>query len=1368
MNQQTKHYWKFLTKNFLFLFLVIAMTNIAFAQKFNPGANKTILLVGQTYKSEYEGYVNGVGTKPAGSSHYGTLYQGTIEQGDDNPNGNFLDFVRNYQSNPYALVALSLKDNTAAGGYGQMVTPNVSDFNSNAVHDALVAVNNGQWDAKIDAYANGFKSRSDVKFFVRIDYEVSLLLFAYNGSQFFDPWLQQKAQAGINVFENPDTVPEMERQAYINAYNRIANRIKAIATNVAFVYHPVRGYNDTRWLYPGDQNVDYVAFSIFNNDICMEVNGTFNCAGQTVDPQLQQSMNFAKQHGKAIMIAESAVQAPASKTPAQFNLYLERLNNLIVANDVKVVSYINSNWPIHGWDANWGDSRVEVNPTVKSYWNSTFLGSRYVQGSGTVTGGGALPSGWSTSDIGSVTPAGSATYSNGTFSLNGSGADIWGNNDAFRFAYQNVSGNVRITAKVNSISNTNAWAKAGVMIRDGVGTNAINSAIVVTPAQGVSFQNRTTTGGASTNNAVAGTAPEWLRLERVGNIITSFRSEDGSAWTQVGTTTIAFGTNALVGLSVTSHNNGTGADATFSNVIIESIGTVATAPLAPSNIVATTISSTQINLSWIDNATNETGYYVERATGTGAFTQIASLGANTTSYSSTGLTASTNYAYRVRAYNVAGNSTYSNTANGTTTVVVTTNCAGTCPPGFTLSLCGRCWVDQAQATQGGCTETCTPTATVPTAPLNLATTVVSSTQINLTWTDNSNNETGFLIEQSTGTGAFTQIASVGAGVVSYNSTGLTSNTSYNYRVIATNATGNSVYSNTSTKTTLTVTTTAPVAPSALVATVSSNTQINLTWADNSNNETGFLVERSTGTGVFAQIASLGAGVTSYNSTGLTANTIYNYRVRATNNIGNSGYSNTATKTTTNSTITAINGKFAPPAGKTLMIIGQDLASISNYVTSSEQYPTPSGVTTYISFFDILNQGGGYGALGMLPNGQTPGASIDLDWGGGPLNSYSTATAWPNSALQIGLNISEYANSQGFLAQLGNGQKDAEINQLAVFFKKISPKPVYLRIGYEFDGQWNAGYQNQTNYINAFRRIVTVLRNQGVTNVAYVWQSCSSPIDDIIENKKEDINGWYPGDTYVDWVGLSWFLLPTETPSVGGNPANQIALANEVVQFGRSHNKPVMIAEATPQGYNIAGLNTSNISTVWDGVSGGNTVGKTPTQIWNEWFVPFFNYIRTNSDAIRAVSYINANWNAQGLWAPPYLQGYWGDTRVQANATISANWKNEINTSFWLNGGPTLFSQLSSGTAKSSTDKSLIADDLQVEFYPNPNATGTLSSFGLKVGMECKITNALGKEVFNKYITTDDESLDISKLSAGMYFVDVIFFGKSTVKKIIVN
>ena len=89
----------------------------------------------------------------------------------------------------------------------------------------------------------------------------------------------------------------------------------------------------------------------------------------------------------------------------------------------------------------------------------------------------------------------------------------------------------------------------------------------------------------------------------------------------------------------------------------------------------------------------------------------------------------------------------------------------------------------------------------------------------------------------------------------------------------------------------------PTAPSGLTATAVSSSQINLTWTDASNNETGFKIERSSGGSAFAQTATVGAGVTSYASTGLTGGTVYSYRVRASNDQGDSGYSNTATATT---------------------------------------------------------------------------------------------------------------------------------------------------------------------------------------------------------------------------------------------------------------------------------------------------------------------------------------------------------------------------------------------------------------------------------------------------------------------------------------
>jgi Secretion system C-terminal sorting domain/Fibronectin type III domain len=723
-------------------------------------------------------------------------------------------------------------------------------------------------------------------------------------------------------------------------------------------------------------------------------------------------------------------------------------------------------------------------------------------------------------------------------------------------------------------------------------------------------------------------------------------------------------------------------------------------------------------------------------------------------------------------------------SGGTTT----TNCAGSCPAGYTLFLCGQCWVDQAQATSGGCTQTCTTTtATAPAAPSNLTAITASNAQINLTWADNSSNETGFLVERATGTGAFAQIASLGAGVTSYSSTAsstaLSASTSYSFRVRATNATGNSAYSNTATSTTSGVTNTLPTAPSSLSASVASNTQINLSWTDNSTNENGFLVERATGSGAFAQIVSLGANITTYSNTGLVAGTAYNFRVRANNAVGNSAYSNTASATTTNTTSSSISGKFTPPSGKTMLIIGQDLASVTDYTNAANGFPVPAGVTTYLSLWNLSNSTQNYGAIG-LDNSLTPlGATGDLDWGGGPLNAYSSAVAWTNSTLQIGLYMVEDGTTKtvnnnsilGNVAQIANGNWDTEIIKLKGFFRKIAPKPVYLRIGYEFDGSWN--HYDRTNYIAAFKHIVDIMRSNttggtAVTNVANVWQACASPFDDLGEKTHENIGDWYPGDAYVDWVALSWFLLPNELPLPSVNapytPATQTVLAKEVVDFGVAHSKPVMIAESTPQGYKIINptCTNANISIYWDGAPSAGAINKTGTEVWNEWFTPFFNFIHANSNAIRAVSYINANWDSQGLWKSPYPQGYWGDTRVQNNPTVKTNWNNEVSSTFWISGSSTLFGQLSS--ARIAAIENEVEDTFDIGFYPNPNSKGVLYTDGLKVGMEYQITDMMGLPKVTKDVTTDNESINISTLKTGTYIINVTDNQKKIAKKIVVE
>lgn len=173
-------------------------------------------------------------------------------------------------------------------------------------------------------------------------------------------------------------------------------------------------------------------------------------------------------------------------------------------------------------------------------------------------------------DIGSLNPAGSYSENGGIYTVNGAGSDIQGTSDQFQFAYLSLSGNGTISARVDSIENTNSWAKAGVMFRDSLAANSANAFLAITPSNGATFQSRTTTNGNTNWMSTSGlSAPYWVRLTRNGNNFTAYRSTNGVNWTQIGsTTTIAMNSTVYVGLAVTSHSNGNLNTSVFSNVSV--------------------------------------------------------------------------------------------------------------------------------------------------------------------------------------------------------------------------------------------------------------------------------------------------------------------------------------------------------------------------------------------------------------------------------------------------------------------------------------------------------------------------------------------------------------------------------------------------------------------------------------------------------------------------------------------------------------------------------------------------------------------------------------------------------------------------------
>ena len=181
-----------------------------------------------------------------------------------------------------------------------------------------------------------------------------------------------------------------------------------------------------------------------------------------------------------------------------------------------------------------------------------------------------LPAGWSTKDVGAVAAVGAATSVNNIFTVAGSGADVWGTADEFRFVYTQLTGDGSIVTRVSRMDNVNAWVKAGVMMRETLNADSRHAFMLVSPTKGLAFQRRTSTTGTSSNTAGGtGTSPYFVKLSRTGNTFKAEKSVDGATWTVVGSQSIAMGATIHVGLAVSSHVDGVLANATFENTVVD-------------------------------------------------------------------------------------------------------------------------------------------------------------------------------------------------------------------------------------------------------------------------------------------------------------------------------------------------------------------------------------------------------------------------------------------------------------------------------------------------------------------------------------------------------------------------------------------------------------------------------------------------------------------------------------------------------------------------------------------------------------------------------------------------------------------------------
>jgi len=182
-----------------------------------------------------------------------------------------------------------------------------------------------------------------------------------------------------------------------------------------------------------------------------------------------------------------------------------------------------------------------------------------------------VPRVWSSVDVGATPIPGRAIGAEGSYTVTGSGADIWGTADAFHYAFTPLQGDGVITARVSSIqADVSPWVKAGVMIRGSLSAGAPHAFMLMSSSKGAAFQRRQVTGGISVGTAGSlSRAPRWVKLERVGNVFSAYESADGGSWILVGTDTIAMGTNVYIGVAVTSHASSASATCRFDSVTIQ-------------------------------------------------------------------------------------------------------------------------------------------------------------------------------------------------------------------------------------------------------------------------------------------------------------------------------------------------------------------------------------------------------------------------------------------------------------------------------------------------------------------------------------------------------------------------------------------------------------------------------------------------------------------------------------------------------------------------------------------------------------------------------------------------------------------------------
>ncbi len=312
--------------------------------------------------------------------------------------------------------------------------------------------------------------------------------------------------------------------------------------------------------------------------------------------------------------------------------------------------------------------------------------------------------------------------------------------------------------------------------------------------------------------------------------------------------------------------------------------------------------------------------------------------------------------------------------------------------------------------------------------------------------------------------------------------------------------------------------------------------------------------------------------------------------------------------------------YVPGENKVLVFVGQDNESVGGNDRFNNGYVDnvglPAGVTHYIGF--------------RQDSAGTPfiqGMDKEVTWGAGPMNLkyYLDSPQLKNTIVHLSI---DFVDHDSLLAV---GKLDTLVVEMGNLIRRYNDRPFLIRIGYEFDGSWNN--YDSVYFRQSFKRVVDILEREAVKNFATVMASSSFLVDSTLWSN------YYPGDEYVDWCGYSYW---------GGNPLSDTC---STIQFALKHNKPLFIAEIAPRGH------------FFDDEDG--------KELWEAWFEVFFEHINDNIKHVKAISYINCDWDNQPMWKGQN----WGDTRIEADEYILEQWLNKMKDPIFINGDDNVFKEI---------------------------------------------------------------------------------------------